>query len=73
MSALPVCPACSLAEEGLGELGSFALGVAVADRGYSRKRVLEASCREHRPAVIVALGRATVALQGHPRAAEVCS
>lgn len=73
MSALPVCPACSLAAEGLGELGSFALGVAVAARGYTRARVLDAACRDHRPAMIVALGRATVALQGHPRAVEVCS
>jgi hypothetical protein len=73
VSALPVCPACSLDAEGLGALGSFALGVAVADRGYSRRRVLDATCAAHRPAVIVALGRATIALHGSPRTAEACS
>lgn len=71
MSALTVCPGCSLEAEGLGQLGSFALGLAVSTRGYTRARVLDASCREHRPAMIIALGRATAAIFGHPHAAEL--
>lgn len=73
MSRLPICPACSLEAEGLGQLGSFALGVSVCSRphNYNRARVLDAACTKHRPEMVIALGRATVAIQGHPQAAEL--
>lgn len=65
------CPACELATEpSLGQLGAFALGLAVGDWGGSRARMLEATCPAHLHDTIRALGSATIALHGEPRSTK---